>query len=113
MVLGGLAVLGGIMRRRLRGIRIMAGVAVLLITSGALALYMRRDERSRGVVVGENATIRLSPFESAESLGSATSGRIVRILEAKDGFRYVRIPGAGLTGWMSDSDVKPVMLSHS
>jgi hypothetical protein len=59
-------------------------------------------------VLTENAAVLLSPFETAESLGTTGPGRIVRILEANDGFRYVEVPGTNLRGWMDGDDVAAI-----
>jgi tetratricopeptide (TPR) repeat protein len=111
LFLGALAVLRGISHRPLRGIRALAGTALLFIAVGSVALYLRRDERLRGVVIVGNATVRLSPFEQAESLGTAASGRMVRILKTEGGFHYVLVPGTGLKGWANDNEVSPVLYS--
>lgn len=114
LFLGGLALLCGCVRVRRRrmmlGVRISSGLAVFSIVVGAIALYLRRDEVSRGVVLTESAVVRLSPFEKAESLGTPGPGHIVRILESKDGFYFVEVPGTGLRGWMSDKDVSAICL---
>lgn len=109
LLLGGLAVLRGGWRLGKRwmvvGTRATAGLAVVCILAGAGALYLRHGERNRGIVLTDNAVVRLSPFEKAESLGTAGSGRIVHLHETKDGFHYVQVPGTELRGWMSAKDV--------
>lgn len=107
--LGVLAVIAGIGRLPGRPGAVMAGLAAFILLLGSLALYLRREERSQGVVVAQSATIRLSPFEKAEPVGTAGSGRIVSILKGEKGFRYVRVSGTGLEGWVSDKDVSPIM----
>ncbi len=105
LFLGVLAVLAGATKLPRRGVLISASVAGLLIAAAGTALYLRRGETVRGIVLSEGATVRLSPFEKAESLGTPGPGRIVR-LGAKNGdFQYIEVPGASLKGWLADKDV--------
>lgn len=112
LVLGGLALLRGFVRMRRRwvilGTRISAGLAVLLIVGGSTALYLRRVEVNRGVVLMEEAVVRLSPFEKAESLGAPGQGQIVRILETQNGFHFVEVTGTKLRGWISDKEANAI-----
>lgn len=112
LFLGGLALAFGAVRLpgRFRGFAMVsAGTAVLAIIAGSTALYLRRGESGRGIVLSENATVRLSPFEKAESLGTPGPGKSVR-LGAKNGdFQYVEVPGANLHGWLAGKDVAAVV----
>ena len=112
LLLGVLALVCGLARLPQRWMsvsaRAAAGVAVVLVFVGAAALYLRRDEGNRGVVLSESATVRLSPFETAESLGTPGPGRIVHILKTDNGFHYVEVPATKLRGWMAEKDVSAV-----
>jgi tetratricopeptide (TPR) repeat protein len=112
LFLGALAFLRGIVRPSRRWARNSFRAATLLgfvsIILGGTALFLRHGERNRGVVLTESAAVLLSPFETAESLGTTGPGRIVRILEANDGFRYVEVPGTNLRGWMDGDDVAAI-----
>ncbi len=105
LFLGGLGVTCGLVRLPRRAVMGSAAVALLVLVLGAVALYLRRDEGNRGVVLSGNATVRLSPFKEAESLGTPGPGRIVHILKKHGGFHFVEVPGTGLRGWMTDKDV--------
>jgi tetratricopeptide (TPR) repeat protein len=109
LFLGALAVACGLVRLPRRwmnlSVRIATGVAVVMIFAGAAALYLRRDEGNRGVVLSDRANVRLSPFEKAESLGSPGPGRIVHLLKSDGAYHFVEVPGTKLQGWMSDKDV--------
>lgn len=108
LFLGLLAVAGGVVRLPRRGVLISASVAGFLIAAASMALYLRRGEAVRGIVLSEGATVRLSPFEKAESLGTPGPGRTVR-LGAKNGdFQYIEVPGANLNGWLASKDVAAV-----
>ena len=112
LVLGVLVVVGGAVQLPPRArllLVVFSSVAGLAMVAGATALYQRRGEGSRGIVLSENATVRLSPFEKAESLGTAGHGRAVHLGAETGGFRYVEIPGTQLRGWLAVKDVEAIV----
>jgi tetratricopeptide (TPR) repeat protein len=111
LFLGAVAILCGAVKLppRARGfVVVSSGVACLAIVAGAAALYLRRDEASRGIVLTENATVRLSPFEKADSLGTPGPGRAVHLGATQGDFHYVEVAGTNLKGWLADKDVAAV-----
>jgi len=111
LFLGSLAVVGGAVKlsQRVRHfVLVSASVAGLVIVAGATALYLRRDESSRGIVVAESAVVRLSPFEKAESLGTCGPGRTVQLGAANGEFIYVEVAGTNLKGWLGSKDVAAI-----
>jgi tetratricopeptide (TPR) repeat protein len=112
LFLGGLAVLGGVAGMPRRGHRQAAltatAAAILAIIAGAAALYHRRDESSRAIVLTEDAVVRLSPFDKAETLGSPGLGRTVHIRGHSGGFHFIEVPGTNLRGWLPAKDVAAV-----
>jgi tetratricopeptide (TPR) repeat protein len=108
LFLGILAVAAGAMKLPRRGVLICAGVAGLLIAAAGTALYLRRGESARGIVLSESATVRLSPFDQAESLGTPGPGRIVRLGARNGDFQYIEVPGASLKGWLASRDVAAI-----
>ncbi len=111
LFLGGVAVVGGAVKLPLRThlfVFVSAGVAGLVMVAGATALYLRRDEASLGIVLSENATVRLSPFEGAESLGTSGPGRIVHLGKETSGFHFAEFPGTNLRGWLANKDAASI-----
>ena len=112
LFLGSLALICGVVRLPTRGMRQLAGggacLAGLAIVTGVTALYLRRAEASRGIILSENATVRLSPFEKAEALGTPGPGRIVHLGAKNGGFHYIEVPSANLHGWLASQDVAPI-----
>ena len=111
LLVGVLAVVGGAVKlpQRLRTAALtVGGVAGFAIALGAVALYLRRDEASRGIVLTENATVRLSPFENAESLGTSGPGRSVQLGTMNGDFRYVEVGGTSLKGWLAAKDLAAI-----
>lgn len=86
-----------------------AGVAGFLMVVGLAVLYLRRGESGRGIVISENATVRLSPFEKAESLGTPGPGKMVRLGAKSGDFQYVEVPGTTLRGWLVCKDVAAIV----
>ncbi|RYD18491.1 MAG: hypothetical protein EOP88_22385 [Verrucomicrobiaceae bacterium] len=111
LLLGVLAVVRGAVvwpRRMNIPAVVVSSFAGLAIVAGSVALWLRRDEVTRGIVLTEKASVLLSPFEKAEVIGTAAAGRTVRLGESKGGFRYVEVPASTLRGWLSEKDVEPV-----
>lgn len=99
----------GLPRRIFKITASCAGFAVVLVITGAIALYFRRSESSKGIVVFENATFRLSPFEKAESLGTAGQGKVVYLGVKSGDFQYIKISGTNLQGWLANKDVAAIV----
>lgn len=113
LLLGALAFIFGFLKSPTRGMRqlvvMSTCVAGFLLISGSVALAMGRAETERGVVLSGNATVRLSPFEGAEALGSPGPGRMVKLGEESAGFCYVEVPGTTLRGWLAAEDVAALL----
>ena len=107
--IGVLSVMGGVVRLSRPATRKFAAASLvfasLIILAGATALFLRRDERTRGIVLSKDAAIRLSPFEKAETIGTPGAGRIVHVGEKNGGYFYITVPGTELHGWMAGADV--------
>ena len=86
----------------------LGGLASVALALGGSALYLRRAEANQGIVLSEAATVRLSPFATAEALGTPGPGRIVRLGGQTGDFYYIEVPGANLRGWMARKDVAAI-----
>lgn len=112
LFLGMTALAGGAVKLPRRWMLVAGVVALFAISAGSGALYLRRAEATRGIVLSESATVRLSPFENAESLGTPGPGRIVRLGAHNGGFQYIEVPGANLRGWLASNDVAAITPSE-
>jgi tetratricopeptide (TPR) repeat protein len=110
LFLGALSLVCGVIRLSRRGVPAAAAAALLIIAASSAALFLRRGEAVRGIVLSESATVRLSPFEKAESLGTPGPGRIVRLGAKSGDFQYIEVPGANLQGWLASKDVAPILM---
>jgi tetratricopeptide (TPR) repeat protein len=104
LMLGALAVFCG-WRGTHKFALISAGAASLIIAAGTAILWARRGESERGIILSENATVRLSPFEKAESLGTPGQGKSVRLGAKSGDFQYADVPSTNLRGWLAAKDV--------
>lgn len=108
LLLGGLAMVCGavkLLRQWVAGSACLAGFCLI---AGFTALYLRRGETGRGVVLSSDAAVRLSPFEKAELLGTPGSGRIVRLGLKSGDFQHIEVPGTSLSGWMAYKEVATI-----
>lgn len=117
-LLAGALVLGaGMFGFRRRWVsRVVWGVvtlSVLTSITGGAVLWMRRAEDHRGIVVRDEAALRLSPFVAAESLGTPVAGTTVLLGEKIAGFYYVEVPGSTLKGWLAETDVASILPSQA
>jgi tetratricopeptide (TPR) repeat protein len=107
LMLGALAVFCG-WRGTHKFVLISAGTASLIIAAGTAILWARRGEAERGIILSENATVRLSPFEKAESLGTPGQGKSVRLGAKSGDFQYADVPSTNLRGWLAAKDVAAI-----
>ena len=109
LVLGALALVAGVLRRgpRLAAL-VTAGLAGVALALGGSALYLRRGEANQGIVLSDAATVRLSPFATAEALGTPGPGRIVRLGGKTGDYYFLEVPGVNLRGWMALKDVAAI-----
>ena len=102
--------IAGLSRPCLKRIAI-AGI-VLGVLSGSLggaALWLRRGEKTLGIITVAAATLRLSPFPAANPAGTPGPGRTVHLGERTNGWVYITIPGASQSGWLPESEVTAIM----
>ncbi len=98
------------LRSRWRGaaaVSIFASVAGLAVLGLSLyALQWRKGEDARGIVVGDPAKVRISPFEKAEERGSLAGGREVRLGREANGYFWVSVDGGATEGWVAAKEVE-------
>lgn len=67
------------------------------------------SDRIEGVVTAKSATLRLSPFESAERTGSISEGELVTVENRHNDYIWVDDGPAKQSGWVSVKEVEPVV----
>jgi tetratricopeptide (TPR) repeat protein len=98
------------LRSRWRG---AAAVSIFASVAGSAALGLslyalqaRKGEDARGIVVGDPAKVRISPFEKAEERGSLAGGREVRLGREANGYFWVSVDGGATEGWVAAQEVE-------
>jgi hypothetical protein len=66
------------------------------------------NQRIEGVIVAKSATLRLSPFDSAEKTGSLPEGELVTV-EAPHADYFWVDDGSKQSGWVQGSEIEPVV----
>lgn len=112
LFLGAVVLVGGWIRlpnRISNFVVTVASAAGFLIIVGSAVLYLRRGESEMGIVLSQNASVWLSPFEKAESLGTPGTGKMVRLGAKSGDFQYVEVTGTNLRGWLGKEDVAAIV----
>ncbi len=66
------------------------------------------NDRIEGVVMGKPATLRLSPFDSAEKTGTLPEGELVTVEQRHDNYFWVD-DASKQSGWVVDKELEPVV----
>jgi len=91
-----------------RGFRVVMTAAVLLLLTGGVGVTLHIGNLGRGVVTGDHAQLRVSPFDSAASSTPIEDGRIVRMAGTYRDYVWVRGED-GRSGWIKKDAVEPVI----
>lgn len=90
-------------RRRMVGAA-SAALGLLVLGVSLYALESRSDEADDGIVLGSPATVRISPFPTADERGSLAAGKRVNVGREEAGFRWVE--AEAVRGWVAAGDVE-------
>jgi hypothetical protein len=112
---GYIAAIAGALRFSPRFVRtlfraiLFAGIPVCLFLGYIELLTLGYSDRIEGVVVAQKeATLRLSPFDTAESIGVIPEGELVTVEDRHND--YIRIEGRDRRyGWIQLKDIEPVI----
>jgi hypothetical protein len=98
-------------RHRLwRGAAALLGVAMVGLTLGnALMLWPRLHQ---GIVIAAATPVRVSPVPMGDPLFSLPEGEKVKITAEHDGFALIQTR-VGRAGWISDSNIAPIVPRNS
>lgn len=81
----------------LRALAVLGTVALL---ASIAAVSLRFSELDRAIVLKPNSSVRLSPFATADVVGTLPAGRPVTVEKEHDGFLRVK------NGWISKDDAE-------
>ncbi|WP_193212552.1 tetratricopeptide repeat protein [Luteolibacter marinus] len=83
--------------------------AVGLLVLSLHALDAREGEEERAIVVAAPATVRISPFATADERASLANGREVKLGRLENGYFWITMDGGGTEGWVTAGEVGRVI----
>ena len=98
----------GLLKNIFRG-TLFGGIPIFLLLGYVELSTIGFNERIEGVIVAsQQATLRLSPFDSADSIGTIPEGELVTVEDRHND--YLRIEGRDHHfGWIQEKDIQPVI----
>jgi len=87
-------------------------VSALLLLTAMAAMIVQSTELNRAVVTDKNASLLISPFPAAQTVFSPPQGETVAVQKAYEDFLLVK-DSAGRTGWISKTQITPIIPAHS
>jgi tetratricopeptide (TPR) repeat protein len=98
----------GLVRNIFRAI-LFAGIPICLILGYIELVTIGYNDRIEGVIVAsKEATLRLSPFDSADSVGTIPEGELVTVEDRHND--YLRIEARDHHfGWIRQKDIEPIV----
>ncbi len=81
-------------------------MSILVISS--IAVFYRYQDFHDGVVTAQDAHLRISPFETASSVGILQEGRVIRPIKTHGGYTLVEDP-SGRSGWLHQDQFELVV----
>lgn len=97
-------------RRRARPWILAFAAADLAVLGLAItALVVASGEPRRGIIIADAATVRISPFEKADSKGTLPGGREVILGKRSNGYLWASLSDGSREGWVAEGEVEPVI----
>lgn len=94
-------------RRVCRGL-LFVSIPLFLFCGFVELIAIGFSDRVEGVVTVKEATLRLSPFESAERTGSVPEGELVTVEKRHDHYLWID-DRSRQSGWVDEKEVAPVV----
>jgi tetratricopeptide (TPR) repeat protein len=85
---------------------VLSGMAIKMVLS---PLRYKDDAGPRGVILVDTATVRLSPFEKADSRGTLSGGREVTLGKVENHYYWIEANNGSTQGWVHKGEVAPVI----
>ena len=91
-----------------RGI-LFGGIPLCLLMGYVELSTIGFNDRIEGVIIAsKSATLRLSPFDSADSVGSIPEGELVTVEARRDNYLYIEARDRHF-GWVQMKDLEPII----
>jgi len=85
---------------------VLSGVAIKMVLS---PFRYNDDAGPRAVILADSATVRLSPFEKADSRGTLSAGREVTLGKMENHYYWIAANNGSTQGWVHEEEVAPVI----
>ena len=94
----------------LRGtaLKMMGCLCFLLIMVAGTGMVLQYENLNRGVIIGNNAQLRVSPFDSAAESGVVKNGKVVQLAKTYEGYIFIH-EANGQSGWIPENAVKAIL----
>ncbi len=105
-----MVLVNGIRPGILRGpvMKMMACFCLLLFMAAGGGMVVQYQGLNQGVITGENARLRVSPFDSAAASGVVKSGKMVSLADTYEGYVFIKETN-GQSGWIPEDAVSAVL----
>ena len=85
-------------------------LCLLLLMTSATGMVLQYGDLNYGVITGENAQLRISPFDSAAASGVVKSGKVVNLADTYEGYIFIKETN-GQSGWIPEDAVSAILPS--
>jgi len=94
----------------LRGpvLKMMACLCFLFLMAAGAGVVVQSESLNHGVITGEKARLRVSPFDSAAVSGVVKSGKVVSLADTYKGYVFIKETN-GQSGWIPEDAVSTVL----
>jgi len=94
----------------LRGtaLKMMGCLCFLIIILAGTGMVLQYGNLNRGVIIGNNAQLRVSPFDSAAESGVVKNGKVVQLAKTYEGYIFIH-EANGQSGWIPENAVKAIL----
>ena len=89
-------------------LKIMVSACFLFLATAGAGMIIQYGNLDRGVITGENARLRVSPFDSAADSGAIKDGKVVQLTNTYEGYVFVK-EANGKSGWIPKGAVKAIL----
>jgi len=88
--------------------KLLVCLCLLTFMAAGAGMAAQYENLNRGVIIADNARLRVSPFDSATDSGVVKNGKMVNLTDTYKGYVFVKTAN-GKSGWLSKKTVSEVL----
>ncbi len=96
----------GVLKRPV--LKMMACLCLLLFMAAGAGMAVQYENLNHGIITGENARLRVSPFDSAAASGIVKRGKVVNLADTYEGYVFIKETN-GQSGWIPEDAVSAIL----